>query len=169
MRWPGMSDLTVRPARPDELARAGEIAVAAYLADGWLKEDDPYRDHLDDTVRRADEAELLVAADPDDRVIGTVTVCLAGTPWSEICRPGEVEFRMLAVDPAATGRGAGTALVAAVVQRARDLGARRVVLCSVEGMRAAHRIYERMGFVRMPDRDWSPDGKMLLMAYGLQL
>jgi GNAT superfamily N-acetyltransferase len=162
-------DLVVRPARPDELARAGEVAVAAYVANGWLESGDPYREHLADAPRRAREAELLVAVDADDRVIGTVTVCLANTPWSEICRPGEVEFRMLAVDPTAGGRGAGTALVAAVVRRACDLGAERVVLCSVEAMRTARRIYQRMGFMRMPDRDWSPDGRMQLLAYGLDL
>jgi len=164
-----VSDLTVRAARPKDLHRAGEVAVAAYQATGWLEPGDPYREHLADTPRRAGEAELLVAVDAEDRVVGTVTLCQADNPWSEICRPGEVEFRMLAVDPAATGRGAGTVLVAAVIQRARELGASRVVLCSVEAMRTARRMYLRMGFVRLPDRDWSPDGEMLLMAYGLEL
>ena len=110
-----------------------------------------------------------MALDGDDRVVGTVTLCLPDTPWAEICRAGEVEFRMLAVDPAAGGHGAGTALVAAVVQRASELGADRVVMCSVEPMRTAQRIYLRMGFARLPDRDWSPDGAMVLLAYGMDL
>jgi ribosomal protein S18 acetylase RimI-like enzyme len=164
-----MSDLTVRAARPDEFERAAEVTIAAYLADGWLVGDDPYRDRLADTPGRAREAELLVAVDAGDRVVGTVTLCLPGTPWSEISRPGEVEFRMLAVDPAARGRGVGAALVTAVVQRARELGAHRVVLCSALRMATAQRIYQRMGFVRLPDRDWSPETGKPLMAYGLNL
>jgi GNAT superfamily N-acetyltransferase len=161
--------LAVRVARPEDLNRAGEVTVAAYQATGWLEPGDPYREHLADTPRRAREAELLVAVNATNRVIGTVTVCQAGNPWSEVCRPDELEFRMLAVDPSATGRGTGTALVAAVIARARELGAHRVVLCSVEAMHTARRMYQRMGFARMPDRDWSPDGVMVLMAYGLEL
>jgi GNAT superfamily N-acetyltransferase len=163
-----VSDVTVRTARPEDLRRAGEVAVAAYQSVG-LAPDDPYSAYVADAARRAREAELLVAVDADDRVIGTVTVCRAGTPWAEICGPDEVEFRMLAVDPSAAGRGAGTALVTAVIQRARELGARRVVLCSVEVMHTARRMYQRMGFVRAPDRDWCPDGHILLMAYVLEL
>ena len=41
----------MRPARPDELARAGEVAVAAYLANGWLESGDPYRERLADAPR----------------------------------------------------------------------------------------------------------------------
>lgn len=164
-----MSDVTVRAARPDELGRAADVAVAAYLADGWLVRDAPYHARLADTPRRAREAELLVAVDAGDRVVGTVTLCLPGTPWSEISRQQEVEFRMLAVDPPARGRGVGTALVAAVVQRARELGASRVVLCSARPMAAAQQIYLRMGFVRLPERDWSPAAGKPLLAYGLDL
>jgi GNAT superfamily N-acetyltransferase len=164
-----MGDVAVRWARPEDLRRAGQVTVAAYQASGWLEPGDPYRAKLADTPRRASEAELLVAVDADDRVIGSVTLCQAGSPWAEICGPDEVEFRMLAVDPAATGRGAGRALVDAVIRRARELGARRVVLCSVQKMRTARRMYLRMGFVRVPDRDWSPDGELLLMAYVLEL
>lgn len=167
-----MSDLTVRAARPDEYQRAAEVSIAAYLADGWLVGDDPYRERLADTPCRAHEAELLVAVDAGDagdRVVGTVTLCLPGTPWAEVSRPGEVEFRMLAVDPAARGRGVGAALVTAVVQRARELGANRVVLSSASGMAAAQQIYQRMGFVRLPDRDWSPEAGKPLLAYGLDL
>jgi ribosomal protein S18 acetylase RimI-like enzyme len=164
-----MSDLTVRAARPDELGRAAEVALTAYLADGWLFDDDPYRERLVDTPRRAREAELLVAVDTDDRVVGTVTVCLPGTPWSEISRPGELEFRMLAVDPMARGRGVGTALVLAVLERARELGASRVVLCSTPLMAVAQRIYRSMGFTRLPERDWSPGVQRQLQAYGLDL
>ena len=164
-----MSDPTVRPARPDELGRAAEVAVAAYLADGWLGSGDSYRERLADTPRRAREAELLVAVDTDARVVGTVTLCLPGTPWSEIGRPGELEFRMLAVDPPARGRGVGAALIGAVIERARELGARRVVLSSTPLMAAAQRIYLRMGFVRLPERDWSPRPGKPLLAYGLEL
>lgn len=161
--------ITVRVARPEEVARAGEIAVAAYAADGGLDQDDPYAKSLADTASRAEEAELLVAVDGDGAVLGTVTFCLPGTSWAEVSQPGEVEFRMLAVDPAAQGRGAGTELVRAVLDRARELAVRRVVMCSAEGMHTAQRMYGRLGFVRLPERDWSPVEGQLLRAYRLDL
>lgn len=165
-----MSEVIVRPAEPDEYGRAGDISVAAYEADGWLPPGNGYRHRLADAASRAREAELLVAIDgAAGEVLGTVTVCLPGTPWAEVSRPGELEFRILAVDPAARGRGIGAALVEAVLRRARELGAARVVLSSTLGMETAQRIYQRRGFVRLPDRDWRPTRDIQLIAFGLEL
>jgi hypothetical protein len=36
-------------------------------------------------------------------------------------------------------------------------------------MRAAHRIYERLGFRRAPDRDWSPVPGVDLIAFVVSL
>jgi ribosomal protein S18 acetylase RimI-like enzyme len=60
---------------------------------------------------------------------------------------------MLAVDPAAQGRGVGPALVAECLDRARAAGRQRMVIGSTEWMTTAHRIYERIGFVRVPELD----------------
>jgi GNAT superfamily N-acetyltransferase len=60
---------------------------------------------------------------------------------------------MLAVDPAAQGRGVGPRLVAECLQRARAAGCRRMVIGSTEWMTTAHRIYGRIGFRRVPDLD----------------
>jgi hypothetical protein len=36
-------------------------------------------------------------------------------------------------------------------------------------MSAAHRLYEQEGFVRLPERDWSPAAGTTLLVYGLRL
>jgi ribosomal protein S18 acetylase RimI-like enzyme len=144
----------IRPARPDELAEVGAITLAAYETLGVFTPNDPYRSHLADAARRAAVAEVLVAADPVEGVLGTVTVCRPGTPMSEVAGPDELEFRMLAVAPAARRRGVAAALLAAVLATARELGCRRVVLSSLVEMRAAHALYTRHGFRRAPERDW---------------
>ncbi|MET7437677.1 GNAT family N-acetyltransferase, partial [Streptomyces sp. NPDC005568] len=96
-----------------------------------------------------------------------------GNAMAELARPGEAEIRMLAVAPQARGRGAGEALVRACVDRARATeGCVRVVLSTQRTMRAAHRIYERLGFVRTPERDWNPVPELddiLLLTYELTL
>ncbi|HEY2763241.1 MAG TPA: GNAT family N-acetyltransferase, partial [Pseudonocardiaceae bacterium] len=145
----------------------GRVTLEAYLADGMVTPGSSYSAELADGARRAGQAELLVAAGPGGRLLGTVTVCLPGSPLSEISRPGELEFRMLAVAPEARGAGVGAALVAAVLRRATEVGAYSVVLCSAERMHAAHRLYTRLGFSRLPDRDWEPVPGFRLMAFGL--
>ena len=36
-------------------------------------------------------------------------------------------------------------------------------------MHAAHRLYERRGYARDPERDWMPEPDFTLLAYRLQL
>lgn len=164
-----MSDLEIRPARADELKAVGELTLDAYVSGRVLAEDVGYAGELLDAARRAELAELLVAVDGSGALLGTVTVVRPGTEFAEVSREGELEFRMLGVHPSATGRGVGEALTRAVIDRARQLAAVRVVLCSMSTMTRAHRLYERLGFVRLPERDWEPHPDVLLIAYGLDL
>lgn len=165
-----MADVVVRAARADEWERVGAITVAAYLAVGFIdSHTGGYADELADASARAQDAELLVAVDVEDTLLGTVTLVRPGTPFAEVSRDGELEFRMLAVAPEASGRGVGEALVRAVVARARELGCRRVAMCSSETMATAHRLYRRLGFQRLPERDWGPVPGMHLLVFGLDL
>jgi ribosomal protein S18 acetylase RimI-like enzyme len=161
--------LAVRPARVDELSDVGELTVAAYQADGFVPEGHPYAARLADAVSRHRDAELLVATDQSDRLLGTVTVCRPGTPYAQISAPDELEFRMLAVHPDARGRGAGRALVGTVVQQARAEGFRGVALSTGDEMRTAHELYRRLGFRRAPERDWRPGVRALLWVFVLDL
>jgi ribosomal protein S18 acetylase RimI-like enzyme len=163
--------LTVRPAHVDELAAIGDLTVAAYTSDGFLLDDDPYTEHLRDAVTRAREAEVYVAelVDRPGGPAGTVTFCPQGSPWCEIAQPGEGEFRMLAVAPDARRRGIAAALVSVCVERSRELGYTALVLSSLPVQQPAHRIYERLGFRRTPDRDWSPVDGVDLLAFRLDL
>jgi ribosomal protein S18 acetylase RimI-like enzyme len=160
-----MADLIIRPAREADLPAVGAITVEAYRADGFVGDHDDYASTLADAASRFRDAELLVAQDESGAVLGSVTVVRPGTPYSEVSKPGELEFRMLAVTAAARGRGVGETLVRAVIDKAREAGATHVVLSSSEKMLAAHRLYERLGFTRLPERDWSPLPGVDLRAY----
>jgi ribosomal protein S18 acetylase RimI-like enzyme len=160
----------LRRAQPEEYAAVGELTLTAYLADGFLDNDDDYAAELRAGAHRAAEAELVVAVDPVRReLLGTVTFCLNGSHYAEISLPGEAEFRMLAVAPDARGRGIGNDLARWCIDRAREQGSTAVVLSSLERMHAAHRLYERMGFQRLPERDWFPSPHIRLVAYRLDL
>lgn len=159
--------MRIRLADAADLEAVGEVTLAAY-AEFTHGPDDPYVARLRDAATRAREAELWVA-ECGGVVAGTVTVCPAGSPWREIGRDGEGEFRMLAVSPTARGLGVGEALARHCLDLSRAAGHSAVVLSSLPGMAAAHRLYTRLGFRRLPERDWSPMPGVDLLAFGTLL
>jgi ribosomal protein S18 acetylase RimI-like enzyme len=160
--------MDVRIARPDELAAAGEVAFAAYDAAGLLPASVDYGAVLRDAAGRATAADVLVAV-VGEAVVGTVTYIGGDSPLREIARDGEAEFRMLGVAPEGQGAGVGVALVERVVAMARRQGCESVVCSSRTTMHAAHRLYARLGFVRAPERDWSPVAGVDLLGFTLEL
>jgi ribosomal protein S18 acetylase RimI-like enzyme len=159
--------IEIRAARPDEHEVLGEIVVEAYRDLGALHGDEGYATELRDVAARVATAVVLVAADAvTGRLLGCATyVPGAASPLAEELGPGEAAIRMLAVDPAATGRGAGTALTEACLDRARADGFDRVVLHSLPMMEGAQRIYLRAGFRHVRERDWAPIPGLLLLCF----
>lgn len=145
--------ITIRVARPDEFEPIGKIAVDAYrrLEGNSV---DGYIDEIRDTAARAELVPVLVAVEDDGTILGTVTYVPGPGPLAERERDDEAGFRVLAVDPAAQGRGIGRALADACIERARREGRAGVGILTRPSMTAAHRLYESMGFVRDPSDDW---------------
>ena len=160
--------VAIRPADRSELGTVGRLTLAAYVANGYLVEDDFYAAHLLDAAARAADGELFVA-EVEGSVVGTVTFCPEGSRFREVGRDGEGEFRMLAVAPEARRRGAAEALVRHCIARARQLGYGALVLSSLPAQVEAHALYTRLGFVRTPDRDWTPAPGIDLLGFRLRL
>jgi ribosomal protein S18 acetylase RimI-like enzyme len=105
-----------------------------------------------------------------EMLVGCVTyVPDEHSPLGEDVRPGEASIRMLAVAPGVQRRGVGRALVKACIGRARAAGKDRLVLHSGAWMTAAHRLYDSLGFERLPERDWLPLPDVPLLAFALDL
>lgn len=79
---------------------------------------------------------------------------------------GESELISMWVDPAVRGRGVGSALIGAAVERARRLGASRMALDVAAGNQPAIDLYLRAGFVDVgwatPADDPRPERRMVL-------
>lgn len=128
-----------------------------------------YRRHLVSTLDAETTADRIVA-EQNGVVVGSVFLfppgadayggTAAGSRWPEV--------RLLAVLPAARGRGLGAALMDECVRRARSAGAAALGLHTMDMMQAAVRMYARMGFVRAPDRDVEVQG-VLVKGYRLDL
>ncbi len=157
----------VRPAETaQELDAAGLAVLQAYEADGLA--DAEYRARLADARGRARGAQVAVALDPRRQVLGSVTYVAPGAPMAQLSRDGEAEVRMLGVHPGARGTGVGRALATWCLQQAAADGCTAVVLSSLVEMAAAHRLYARLGFVRVPARDWQPRPGVQLLVFRLE-
>lgn len=78
------------------------------------------------------------------------------------------EIRMLAVDSEFRGNGVGKALVCHCIEVSKKLGDKRIGLHTGSFMESAMRLYERIGFERMPEADFEPlDDGIIVQAYQL--
>jgi ribosomal protein S18 acetylase RimI-like enzyme len=163
---PDAPSLSVESAGPADHAAIAALTVGVYLDEELASQQ--YATQLADVAGRAQRAELLVVRD-EGRVVGSVALVLDGD-FGEITEADdEAAFRMLVVDSATRGRGVGELLVRTCLDRARAAGKRRMVLSTDPRMTSAHRLYERLGFRRLPERDWSPIPGVDLLVYALEL
>jgi ribosomal protein S18 acetylase RimI-like enzyme len=164
--------IRIRDVRSHELDTTAEIMVAAYRE--YVPPDAPpllqgYLDEIRDVRSRLAESTLILAED-GGQILGAVTYYGDATrephaPWPA----GWANFRLLAVAPSARGKGIGRALTEECLARARATGRSTIGLHTTQMMQVARAMYERMGFVRVPEFDFSPMPGFLVMAYGLTL
>lgn len=162
--------IEVREVRPGEHEALARLTLAAYLEVPGVEGDGEYLEELADVAGRAAQVPVLVAVDPaTGAVLGGVTYVPGPGPFAETERPDEAGFRMLAVDPAAQGRGVGRALVEACIGRARAAHRRRLVLLTLPSMTAAHALYRSMGFNRDEANDWEFEPGRWLLGFAMEL
>ncbi len=168
--------LAIRDARPADRAAIEAVTLAAYEqyavtlgAPLWGM----YRQNIVATLAAVKPATQIVA-EKEGALVGSVLLYPAG---GDIGAPGGAkamtlawpEVRLLAVTPAARGSGAGRRLMEECIRRARAAGATALTLHTTEMMRVAMQLYERMGFERTPDLDFSPAPGITVKGYKLAL
>lgn len=162
--------VTLRRAVPTDFPQVQRITRDAYLRANYFTADHPYMGVPEDVEHRAEHAQVWVA-EAAGKVVAAVTLTFAGQPYSEIARDGELEFRMLAVDPEHQGAGVGRAVVQEIVEHAQQLACIEAIsITSATFMERAHGLYESLGFRRAPERDWYVPGEdVLLWVFTLEL
>ena len=155
--------MVFRDVLPNEYALVGELVVDVYRS--LIPDMDDYADELRDVAGRVRAGVLVWVAEVDGALAGTVSYVPGLGPYAEFKDPHGAGIRMLAVLPAFQGHGIGEALVRACLDRARDDGRQRVYLDTTEWMKAAQRLYDRLGFARAPELDWEPAPGLTLFSY----
>jgi GNAT superfamily N-acetyltransferase len=165
----------VRDARPSD--RAGILALTLAAYEQYASALSPplwsmYRQSIQATLGDVGPAVQIVAEDRGV-LVGTVLLFPAGalraTPGSASITLEAPEVRLLAVAPAARGKGVGRRLMEECIRRARAAGASALTLHTADIMAAAVRLYERMGFARAPELDFSPAPRITVKGYRLPL
>lgn len=159
----------IRDAQPDDRAAIRELTLAAYAEYANVMTESAWaglRTAIENGLNGEPNAERIVA-EREGVVIGSVLLCppakgayngaLDETEWPEI--------RLLAVDQDVRGQGVAKALVAECERRTRESGLRAIGLHTSASLRAAIRLYEQLGYKRVPAYDFQPDGAELVTAY----
>ena len=94
-------------------------------------------------AEQAKELPLVFEEDFEKGADRWVEGCVALRPRGE----HDCELKRLYVRPARRGSGAGRLLSERVIADAREIGYERVLLDTLDSMKAAQRLYESLGFV----------------------
>lgn len=144
------------------------MVVSAYAALPGAHLSEEYAEELAAVDKRVADAKVLIAE--GGAILGCVTLVPdRSSAFAELLEEGEAGIRMLGVRPDAQRRGIGSALVTACVEEAVGLGRRALMLHTTPWMEPAHRLYEKAGFVRDSERDFSPVPDVPLLAFRLDL
>jgi predicted N-acetyltransferase YhbS len=167
------NELKIRDARSEDRGAARKVTLSAFQqysavmpAPRW----EGYRENILATLTEVEPAQQIVA-EKEGIIIGAVLLYPPGIAFSTPDKGPLTcpEVRLLAVAPEARGQGIGTALMQECIRRARLLGASCLNLHTADIMQVAKRMYERMGFVRVPELDFHPNPSVTIKAYRLDL
>jgi len=156
-----MTEITIHPAVGESDIKSVKRLFEEYAA--WIAIDLSFQ-NFDEELRRlpgdyAPPRGALFLAFAE----GTPAGCVAVRPFDE----NDCEMKRLYVRDSFRGLSAGEHLAHEAIAWARGAGYRRMLLDTLPPMRAAHRLYERLGFLEIPAYRFNPVEGARFMARNL--
>ena len=153
----------INPVRSTEDLTATKLLFEAYAASLGINLS--YQNFVEEMAAMPGKyappnGELLLARGADNSALG----CVGLRPLVE---DGACEMKRLYVMPEGRGLGLGKALAERVVDEARRIGYRRMLLDTLPSLAAAVALYDRMGFVRIAAYYDTPIPGTIFMALAL--
>ncbi len=156
----------VREASEQDAAAIADLWTAAYVDEGEGGRTVPYSEA--DLLETAGRGRVFVA-ERDGAVVGVVALSPPGAPGQAVARAGEAELSRLVVSAPARQLGTGRALVGHCHELARASGWSAIALWSRAYQTAAHRLYESLGYRRLPERDRIDDSGHERLVFRLEI
>jgi len=158
--------MEIREATESDADAVAALWTEAYVTLGVGGRTSPYT--AADFSESARHGQIFVS-DGEDGVVGVVVLFAPGAPGRDVAGEGEAELSRLAVAAAARRAGIGRALAACCERRARAAGWSAIALWSRPGQVEAHRLYESLGYHRVPERDSVDEGGHARLVFRLAL
>lgn len=155
--WMAPGGLHIEPAQPRDADAVASLHAKSFYR-GWPRQD--IEAYLGDP-----DTPTLVACDARRRIAGFAMLRLLGD---------DAELMTIAVEPKFRGKGVGAALMHACFEDLRMTASRRMILEVATDNPAAIRLYHKLGFTRLSERQGyyaRPDGQpatALVMARDLE-
>jgi ribosomal protein S18 acetylase RimI-like enzyme len=156
----------IRPATDRDAERVLALWTEAYVDEGQGGRSAPYSEGDFTAALRLGKVSV---AERDGVVVGVVALFAPGTPEPAVARAGEAELSRLAVVASARRLGIGRDLAGRCEAIARAESWSAITLWSRPYQRAAHRLYESLGYRRAPDRDGSDESGHERLVFRLDL
>lgn len=157
-------NITIRKAKLEEFEKVGAILVDVYsLLEGFPnKEVHPtYYEYLQNVgpLSMEQPIELIVAVSETDKILGCVVfyhdVKYYNSGGIVTQQKNCCGFRLLAVTPKARGLGIGKNLTNYCIDKAKSSTSEYLIIHTTNAMKIAWKMYDRMGFKRAQDLDFS--------------
>lgn len=167
----------VRNARPEEFQIVGQLMVRVYSQLEGFPNEAQQPEYFQMLANIGEwsakpETELLVAVLHDKNIHGAVVyfndMKFYGSGGTATQEKNSAGFRLLAVEPAARGRGVGKLLTNACIKKAAVNQRDKVVIHTTKAMQTAWKMYEKRGFQRSEDLDFM-QGELPVFGFRLQL
>ena len=150
---------------PEEFKSIASLLISAFVDEGHT--DAAHAGLLTSPTELQKRGEIFLARDGSNsgELLGMAILVRPISPARQVAEADEAELHLLAVSTIARGRGIGAALTQACEARALAAGFKKMVLSTQPTMKAAHHVYERLGYNRNPARDWTRANGRSFLVY----
>ena len=150
--------MMIRPANKQEIACFAEAHRRGYREEyRWGPVFCDYAAHIAETFARSEREEFFAAV-IDGQPAGCIMLCAAEEPTVG-------QLRLFLGEKAYRGTGVGTALMNALLEKARECGYQKLILWTAAPLVDAIRLYQKYGFQKteeQPNTRWSLDGETVM-------
>ncbi|ARK29769.1 GNAT family N-acetyltransferase [Halalkalibacter krulwichiae] len=166
--------MKIRDAKANELDYIRNQRLAAYSEHAQVISDDHWQALKKAVSSKADTQDgvELIVAEIEGQIVGSVALFPPKADAYEglVEEVDYSEIRLLAVSPEARGKGVALALVTECIERTKIKGYSAIGLHTADFMESALKLYNRLGFKRLPQYDFEPanDG-VIVKAFRLAI
>ncbi|GGG72111.1 GNAT family N-acetyltransferase [Paenibacillus radicis (ex Gao et al. 2016)] len=168
----GNEGLVIRETTASDLPEIESLLLDAYVQYAQVLPEEVWLGYREDILQNArnNEAWHKLLAVYENKVVGSVFLFGPSLTESDIVkrRAGAPFVRLLAVHPSARGKGVATALIQHCARIAADHGKDFLYLNTSDMMSDAVRLYENLGFERIPEHERNNSG-IWIKSYKLNL